>query len=156
MRGRAHAEAPGWLCIIAFFGLLAAAKAQTPSPPIASTQYDGTYAFVSSTKVNETQTTGRGQMKPCFEIRRTVGPLTIMNGQARLAGWGRNRASGFDGTVGPQGELRMRLRSTPINGGEDAGVEEMINGRIDATGTIRARQANYWCSHDLIWQKTSK
>jgi hypothetical protein len=44
----------GWFWIIGFFGLLAAADAQTPSPPAVTTQFDGTYAFVSATKLNET------------------------------------------------------------------------------------------------------
>jgi hypothetical protein len=43
-----------WLWTIGFFGLLAAADAQTASPPAANTQFDGTYAFVSATTVNET------------------------------------------------------------------------------------------------------
>jgi len=44
----------GWLWIIGFFGLTAAATARAPSPPAATTQFDGTYAFVSATRVNET------------------------------------------------------------------------------------------------------
>jgi hypothetical protein len=44
----------GLICLGGFFRLVAAADAQTASPPAASTQFDGTYAFVSSTKMNET------------------------------------------------------------------------------------------------------
>jgi hypothetical protein len=40
----------GWLWIVGFFGLLASANAQTASPPTTTTQFDGTYAFVSATK----------------------------------------------------------------------------------------------------------
>ena len=39
----------GWLSLLGFFGLVSAAGAQAPSSPTASTQFDGTYAFVSST-----------------------------------------------------------------------------------------------------------
>jgi hypothetical protein len=54
MGGQAHAEA---FCMVVgggIFRLVVAADAQTPSPPAANTQFDGTYAFVSSTRVNET------------------------------------------------------------------------------------------------------
>jgi hypothetical protein len=50
----------GWLWIVGFFGLVSAAGAQAPSSPTASTQFDGTYRFVSSVKLNETYTTSRG------------------------------------------------------------------------------------------------
>jgi hypothetical protein len=42
-----------WLWLVGFFGLVVAADAQTPSSSAANTQFDGTYAFVSSTRVNE-------------------------------------------------------------------------------------------------------
>jgi hypothetical protein len=32
----------------------------------------------------------------------------------------------------------------------------MIFGKIDDGGTVRARQIDYYCSHDLIWQKESR
>ena len=47
----------GWLWIVGFFGLVPAANAQTAAPSAANTQFDGNYAFVSATKVNETYTT---------------------------------------------------------------------------------------------------
>jgi hypothetical protein len=43
-----------WLWVVGF--LVVATDAQTPSLPAANTQFDGTYAFVSSTRVNETYT----------------------------------------------------------------------------------------------------
>jgi hypothetical protein len=72
----------GWLWVAGCFGFLAAAHAQTPSSPAATTQFDGTYAFVSSTKVNETYTTPSGRMGRCRDWR--AGSLTIINRQARL------------------------------------------------------------------------
>jgi hypothetical protein len=43
----------GWLWIAGPFGFLGAAHAQSVSPPAANTQFDGTYAFISATKLNE-------------------------------------------------------------------------------------------------------
>jgi hypothetical protein len=77
-----------WLWVVGFFGLVVATDAQTPSPPAANTQFDGTYAFVSSTRVNETYTvTGSNRFGQCGKMRR-LGPLTIVNGQARFSGGG--------------------------------------------------------------------
>jgi hypothetical protein len=144
----------GWLWILVFFGLLAAADAQTASPPTAGTQFDGTYAFVSRTKVNETYAVPRSN-----RIGRCGGsgrgnhrrPLTIASGQAQYT-----TADGlqYEGTVSSQGELAMRS-ATPAAGGGWAGVgdERTIFGKIDGGGTARARQIDYFCSHDLIWQK---
>jgi hypothetical protein len=68
-----------------FSVLLAAADAQTPSPP-AVTQFDGTYAFVSSTRVNETYAVPGsnriGQWGRSARAERIRPPLTIANGQA--------------------------------------------------------------------------
>jgi hypothetical protein len=47
-----------WLWVVGFFGWLAAADGQTAPPTAVVTQFDGTYAFVSATKMNETYTTG--------------------------------------------------------------------------------------------------
>lgn len=149
----------GWLWIVGFFGLLAAADAQTASPPVASTQFDGTYAFVSRTKVNKTyavlgsnrigQCGGRGSARG--DHRR---PLTIANGRAQYI-----TANGiqYDGTVSSQGELAMRS-ATPSNWGgwEGVGREITIFGKIDGGGTVHARQVSYNCSHDLMWQKESR
>ena len=51
-------------------------------------------------------------MGRCGDIRR-MGPLTIAYGQARYSGFGRVTKEGFEGTVGPQGELTMRLADAP-------------------------------------------
>ena len=145
----------GWLWIVGFFGLVPAANAQTVAPSAANTQFDGNYAFVSATKVNETYTTTwTTRMGQCGDIRK-LGKLTIVNGQARYSGFGRVTKAGFEGTVGSQGELAMRLAATPATRGAGAspGVEIIINGKIDSNGAVHARQMSYGCSYDLIWQK---
>jgi hypothetical protein len=89
----------GLLWIIGFYGLFGAANAQTPSPPAASTQFDGTYAFISATRVNETYTRGEGHGIGQCPVGH-AGSLTIVNGHARMPV--------FEGAVGSQGELVMR------------------------------------------------
>src|SRR4051812_7981691 len=96
-----------WLWVVGFFGLVVATDAQTPSPPAANTQFDGTYAFVASMRVNETYTiTGSNRFGQCDKMRR-VRPLTLINGQARFSCGGRGQNL-YEGTVSPQGELGMR------------------------------------------------
>jgi len=116
--------------------------------PAAGTQFDGTYAFVSSTKVNETyMQTKTARIGQCGN--GIVGPLSIVNGQARYSGPNRD----FEGTVGPQGELVMRRHEEPVNGGETPGRGATTNGKIHSNGTARARQVGGWRSHDLTWQR---
>ena len=71
---------------------------------------------------------------------------------------GRLTAAGFEGTVGSQGELAMRLASTPGTRGAGAspGIEITTRGRIDGNSTVSARQMGYLCSYDVIWRKQSK
>ena len=136
-----------WVWIIGFFALYGVAVSQTASPPPGSMQFDGTYAFVSATKVNETYTTTRTtRLGQCPD--RKAGPLIIANGQARLPV--------FEGTVGPQGVLVMQRHAEPVKRGITPGIEAVISGRIDGNGTIRARQTGYGCSYDLVWQKQSR
>lgn len=139
--GRRHI---GLLWTVWFFGLLAAAHAQSPSSSTAGTAFDGTYAFVSAANVNATYTTRSGRMQRCAVYK---GPsLIILNGQARL------RLA--RGTVGQQGDLAMRY-SAPATRGE--GVYEIAaSGSIDGAGTLRARWRNYSCSYDVVWQKVTK
>ncbi len=144
----------GWWCIIGFFGLAAAVNAQTPSPPSANTQFDGTYRFVSATKLNETYTTTwTNRMGQCGDVHK-MGPLTIANGQARYSGSGRVTSSGFEGTVGPQGELALRLAAPASR--SSLGAEIVTHGTIDGNGTIHARQTSRGCSYDLVWQKEAR
>jgi hypothetical protein len=93
----------GWLSVVGFFGLLAAANAQSPPPAVIGSSYDGTYRLVSSANVNATYTSRKGQTASC--PGRRAGPLHIVNGRARYT-----TATGYrvKGTVGPQGELAMR------------------------------------------------
>lgn len=149
-------RAVGLLSTAGVVGLLAAAHAQTTSPS-ASTQFDGRYAFVSATKLTETYTTTRtNRVGQCGDY--TGRPLTIVKGEARYPGRGRLTAAGFEGTVGPQGQLAMRLAPTPATRGAGAspGVEISISGQIDRNGTVRARQMGYSCSYDLVWQKEAQ
>jgi hypothetical protein len=137
----------GLLWIAVFFGLLAAANAQTPSPSSGGTPFDGTYRFVSSTKVSPTYVTRGGQMGQCPD--RIAGPLTVVKGQVRYtSATGRK----LKGTVGPQGELAMRLLAPPGSNGYRP-VELDVSGTIDGAGAARARQKSNSCSYDFVWQK---
>lgn len=101
----------GWLWTIPFFGLLPGTAAQTGSAVAASPQFDGSYTFVSSTKVNETyMVRNTGRLGKCPD--RGAARLTIENGQARYRSgyW-------FEGRVGPQGDLAMRSAGMPLSGG---------------------------------------
>jgi hypothetical protein len=50
--------------------------------------------------------------------------------------------------VGSQGELAMRS----VNPAYDAPAERLLNGRIDGTGTVRARLIS-GCDFDYVWRK---
>ena len=136
----------GLLWIVGCFGLVAAADAQAP-PPTAAVSFDGTYRFVSSAKVNPMSTSSKGVMAPCPD--RTLGPLTIVHGQARYT-----TETGYElqGTVGSHGELEMRMMAV---GGSRPMEIRTSAAQIDGTGTLRARQIGSACSHDFVWQKQS-
>ena len=138
-------SAIGLLGIVGLVGSLAAANAQTPPP---STAFDGTYAVVSSTKVNETYTERSGRLGQC--PNRRPGPLHIINDQARYT-----TATGdkLRGSVGPQGQLAMRIITPPNSAGAYRPVEINLSGNIDGSGTVRARQIGNSCSYDFVWQK---
>jgi hypothetical protein len=135
----------GLLSVVGFFGLLAAADAQSLSALPAGTAFDGTYRFVSSTKVNAMYTSPNGSMLLCPD--RIPGPLTIAQGQARYTTASGNR---LEGTVGPQGELEMRVME--VGGSRPMELRTSAE-QIDATGTVRARQVGGACSYDFVWQK---
>jgi hypothetical protein len=139
----------GLLWIVGFFGLLAAADAQTPSPSTARGLFDGTYRFVSSAKLNATYVTRNGRTGPCPD--RRAGPLHVANGKARYT-----TATGYKlgGTVGPQGELELHVVAPPnsSNAGSSP-IDLVVNGTIDGSGTVRARQISHSCSYDFVWQK---
>ena len=136
------------LWIAGWFGLAAAAHAQTPLSSIAGTKFDGTYAFVSATKVNETYTTMvTNHILRCPD-RRAARPLVIVNSRARL--------HLYEGTVDSKGDLEMRNTPQPIKFGTLPGTEVTISGRIDADGMVRARQVGFNCNYDLTWRKIPK
>jgi hypothetical protein len=139
----------------AFRLLSATANAQAASPPAAGDRFDGTYAFVSATTLNETyMTTWRTRMGRCGDIRK-LGPLTVSNGQARYSGFGPVTKAGFEGTIGPQGELAMKLAATPASK-SSLGVEIITRGTINGNGSVHARQIGRSCSYDLVWQKETR
>ena len=59
----------------------------------------------------------------------------------------------LEGTVGPQGELTMRLIAPPNSGGGYRPVELVVSGLVDGAGMARARQLSNSCSYDFIWRK---
>ena len=90
-------------------------------------------------------------MAPCPD--RRPGPLHIANGQAHYI-----TATGYrlNGTVGPGGDLAMRVLAPPnsSNAGS-APLDIIVNGNIDGAGTARARQISHSCSYDFVWQRSS-
>jgi hypothetical protein len=74
-----------------------------------------------------------------------------VKGQARYTA-----ATGYKlrGTIGPQGELAMRVLAPPNS--SNAGsrpIDIIVNGTIDGTGTARVRQSGGSCSYDFVWRK---
>jgi hypothetical protein len=134
----------GLLSIVGFFGLLAAAAAQTPSAPTAGMAFDGTYRFVSSAKVNPMYTSYNGQMGIC--PTRKPGPLHIVGSRVHYT-----TATGYrvGGTVGTQGELA--LRSEMVGSSRPAGMQG--SGTVDVSGAAHVRQTGSSCSYDFVWQK---
>jgi hypothetical protein len=139
------------LWLVLTVGFATAAMAQTGPVQSPVTKYDGTYAFVSSTKVHETYlTTGTTRLGHCPDLRPR-GPFSVVNGHAKF--------NLQEGEVGPHGELAMRfLTPAPFGkcGGCSPGLEVTSTGGIDESGTVRVRRMDYYCSWDLIWQKISK
>lgn len=139
-------ERTSLLTIGGFFGLLAAANAQTLTRGPAVTTFDGTYRVVSSTRANQMYTSYNGQMGMCPD--RKPGSLHIMGGRAHYM-----TGSGYrlGGTVGPQGELR--LSSVMVVSSRPAHLQ--ASGTIDPSGTARIHQMGSSCSYDFVWQKRS-
>lgn len=141
----------GLPAIVGFFGFLAVGVAQTPSSSAAGGPFDGTYRFVSSAKVNATYVARNGRTGPCPE--RRAGPLHVANGQARYT-----TTTGYKlrGTVGPQGELELHIVAPPnSNNAGSSPIDLVVNGTIDGSGAVRARQTSHSCSYDFVWQKSS-
>jgi hypothetical protein len=136
----------GLLSIVGYVGLLAAAHAQIPPTGTGGRSYDGNYRLASSTNVNTTYTTRKGQTGSC--PGRRAGPLHITNGRVRYT-----TATGLKvrGKVGPQGELAMRAEAPSKWGAQP--IDLIINGTVDASGTAHVRQLSHSCSYDFVWQK---
>lgn len=134
----------GLLSIIGFAGLLVAVDTRVAAQPVAS--FDGTYQLASSVKLNQSYVTRQGQMGFCPES--TPSPLSISQGRVwYVSSSGRH----LSGTVTPQGQLLIRV-SEPRE--SSRGPFEMdVNGVVDGTGTVRARQRGNSCSYDLTWRK---
>jgi hypothetical protein len=130
----------GSLFLVGFFGLAVAADAQTHLSQTAGSQFDGTYAFVSSTKLTETFTLPSGQMLTCPDW--TAGPLTIVRGQARFT---TTLLVHFEGTVGSQGELGMSS--------VQPGPTRVVSGKIVDSRMVRARLYGVPCNYDYVWRK---
>jgi len=139
----------GWLWIVGFGGVFAAANAQPPPPATAGSSYDGTYRLVSSANVNATYTSRKGQTAPC--PARRAGPLHIVNGEARYT-----TATGLRvrGTDGPQGELATRAEAPSKWGNQP--VDLSVSGTVDSSGAVRVRQLSHSCSYDFVWQKAGR
>jgi hypothetical protein len=111
------------LCSMVF---LAAAPAMAQAP-VGTAKFDGTYAGVSSS-------TGSGSVR-CPELG-TPSPMIVANGAART------QAGGMDGTVAPDGSVRLH------NKGGD-----LYLGKIDGSGRLEVGGGSNRCSFTLIWQK---
>jgi hypothetical protein len=88
----------GWLAIGGIFSFFAAAEAQTLALSPATTAFDGTYAFVSSTPAPPVNARCGNDIG---------GPLVAAQGRAEFTNL-LGHHSHFEGTIGSQGELVMR------------------------------------------------
>jgi len=140
----------GLLGIAGLIGAFAVVNAQAQTASTAGTAFDGKYRFVSSTNVNATYTSRKGQTGQC--PGRRAGPLHVVNGRAHYT-----TATGYrvGGTVGPQGELAMRALA-PANQGGSQPIDLSVTGNIDASGTAHVRQLGYQCSYDFVWQRQTR
>lgn len=122
-----------------------------PVSQTAGSQFDGTYAFVSSTKLTEMYTVPNGRMRQCPDW--TAGPLTsrgCRRGFPPLLAVSPDHMD-FEGTVGLQGELGMRSLAPDLLREDIA--ERLLRGRIDGTRTVRAHLTGRWCNYDYVWRK---
>jgi hypothetical protein len=158
------------LMITGFFGVLAAANAQTaptatapaatapaatapavtapaaPPAPGTTNAFDGKYRLVSSTPTSKMYTAYNGQMGMC--PNRKPGPLHIVGGRVHYM-----TATGYrlGGMAGSQGELT--LRSEMLTSSRPTRLQ--ASGTVDANGTVRVQQKGPSCNYDFVWQKRS-
>lgn len=100
------------------------------SRPSGNTQFDGRYALVSITQVSEY----------ISGLCRRPNSLIVTVGEAWLPH--------FYGKVAPGGGLTMRAA--------EAGDDRIISGRMDADGTVLAREIGRGCTYDFVWQKVNE
>jgi hypothetical protein len=100
------------------------------SRPSGDIQFDGRYAFVSMTQVSEHDS---GFCRKPISLIVTVGEAWL---------------PAFYGKVASGGDLTMRA----VRAGDD----RIINGRIDANGTVHAREIGRGCTYDFVWQKVNE
>ena len=142
-------KAVGLVWVVVFFGLVAGRTRkphrlrQRERPSTALTRW---FPRRKSTKL-----TRRGTDSWANAHTGNRGRCTLRTVKARYT-----TATGdkLRGTVGPQGQLAMRIL-TPTNS-SNAGsrpVEVNLNGSVDANGTVHARQIGNSCSYDYVWQK---
>ena len=96
----------GWLAIGGIFSFFAGAEAQTLPLSTATTAFDGTYAFVSSTPAPPVNARCGNDIG---------GPLVAAQGRAEFTNL-LGHHSHFEGTIGSQGELVMRAAA--VQGGD--------------------------------------
>ena len=88
-----------------------------------------------------------------------AGAAHYRGGQARLSlvgptAWYAAMGNQFAGTVGPQGELVMRVVGPAAwPEGVMPGYEINLGVRIDRNGTARGRAVSRACAYDLVWEK---
>lgn len=134
----------GFTSIVGAFGMLLMLNTQAVSQTAASSPFDGTYILVSTTTLTRTTVARSGDMSTCPEM--TPGPLNISQGQISYAtSTGRQLA----GAVTAQGLFEIRV----MEPGGSRPLEMNVNGAVDGTGVVRARQEGNSCSYDLVWQK---
>jgi len=111
-----------------------------PSP---TAKFDGAFAFVSSTSLNDTSKHGTGQCPNNI----SASSLTIADGQVSFFGSGGGVGVAEEGTVDTQGQLTIRGTNS-VSGTAVTGY-----GRISGDGTINLRSTGWYCDFDLVWKK---
>ena len=116
------------ICAAAVAALPTAAAAQGTST------FDGTYRGVSVTvtKYGANNPYHEGRCPPPSRPRPAT--LRIANGAVR--------GGPFEGTIAPDGALRMRTEPAFV-----------VEGRIDGQGNIRAQGSGGHCVWNYVWQK---
>ncbi len=117
------------VCAATIISLPVAAAAQGPNA------FDGTYRGVSISvaKYSAYNPYRQGRCPPPARPRPPM--LNIANGTAR--------AGAFEGTVTPEGVLRLKTEQAFV-----------VEGRIDAQGNVQAQGSGAHCVWSYVWQKS--